>query len=380
MPALRGVAQSVEHRSPKPRVVGSKSYRPCQHAGRRLRSAARLDRRARRDRRRTLATRPRSRSRWRSARLDRLGPLRREMEDQRHHRRARGSCRAAAPWRACRRRRPSGARGAAASIVRLFGAWKKPKPKPQSAIIATMPSAVDVRRQPAEEREPDREQRPCRRRRGCRRGCRSESRPASGAARPSATGQGVISSPVCDLVAAEHRTGSRRAAPRRRWRRRQRRRSRRSPRARRPGSRKRSIGMSGAGSRAPRRTSTTPGADGDGEPDRGRQRRPAPRVSASAPTKKRPNIAALRSALVQSNGRCGGLGARQVAPRQPEVQEAEGHVDREEPGPGPDREDARGERRARPPRRSRPRGRSARGRGRGGHRDRCGGPARRSCS
>ena len=42
---------------------------------------------------------------------------------------------------------PERVRGAAASIVRLFGAWKKPKPKPQSAIRQAMPSARRIRRQ-----------------------------------------------------------------------------------------------------------------------------------------------------------------------------------------------------------------------------------------
>ena len=65
MPAPRGVAQLVEHRSPKPRVVGSKSYRPCQHADRgdfrpRLRPAMPAGRGGGGSPRP-----PRSRSRWR---------------------------------------------------------------------------------------------------------------------------------------------------------------------------------------------------------------------------------------------------------------------------------------------------------------------------
>ena len=109
------------------------------------------------------------------------------------------------------------------------------------------------------------------------------------------------------------------------------------------GLRKRSTGISGAGIRRPRRTSSIAATAATTSPAAAGRLAPS-RVSVSAPTKKRPNIAALRSALVQSKAPAGLLGPRQV-PGEPEVQEPERHVDREEPGPGADGEDARGERR-----------------------------------
>ena len=91
---------------------------------------------------------------------------------------------------------PERARGAAASIVRLFGAWKKPKPRPQSAMRQAMSNAVSVRRQERDQREPDGEKRHAEGAEDARRDRGRRDSPAIGAASPSATGQGVIRRPV----------------------------------------------------------------------------------------------------------------------------------------------------------------------------------------
>ena len=225
MPAPRGVAQLVEHRSPKPRVVGSSPIAPA--SMRISRSAEGRAATGRGPRRRP------PRSRWRGPRLT-------------------GSALAGARWKTSATRvapsvmprsramasippaAPERGRGAALSMARLFGDWKKPKPRPQSAMrqaMARYPASAGSRpAAPARRRAA-----PCRRRRARRPGSRSESRPAIGAASPSATGQGVIRRPVSTWSrpsALWKWKGSATKAMMKATKAR----SRRSPRARRPGS------------------------------------------------------------------------------------------------------------------------------------------------
>ncbi len=108
--------------------------------------------------------------------------------------------------------------------------------------------------------------------------------------------------------------------------------------------RKRSTGISGAVTPRARRTRTTPAATAAAMPTTAGRAGP-PRVRVSTPMKRSPSMAALSKALVQSNGRRARSELRQEAQRQPEVEDAERHVDGEEPRPRPDREDAGGQRR-----------------------------------
>ena len=85
------------------------------------------------------------------------------------------------------------------SRVRLLGAWKKPKPRPQRAILQPMPKLeasvgrIDIKPSPAASPA-----RPTPARMAA--GNRSASRPAIGAATPTASGQGVIKRPVSTWV------------------------------------------------------------------------------------------------------------------------------------------------------------------------------------
>ena len=91
---------------------------------------------------------------------------------------------------------PERARGAAASIARLFGAWKKPKPRPQSAMRQAMSNVSASAGRSAISAEPDGEKRHAEGAEHARRDRGRRAGPRCGAASPSATGQGVIRRPV----------------------------------------------------------------------------------------------------------------------------------------------------------------------------------------